>query len=75
MAGTDTVVDGYLVVGDFVKTQSNCYICKCSKIRNRVFLGPNVVFTDDGYPRRMRDRFRLEGPIIGDFVTLGGGCV
>ncbi len=73
--GTNTVIDGNVVIGDFVKIESNCYIPTHVHIGNRVFLGPNVVLTNDRYPLKMRDQYVPEGPILEDGVTLGGGVV
>lgn len=75
VVGSNTVIDGHVSVGDFVKIESNCYIPTHVTIGSRVFLGPGVVLTNDRYPQKMRDRYKPEGPIIEDGVSLGGGVV
>ncbi len=75
LVGSGTVIDGQLEVGDFVKIIANCYIPTNVRIGTRVFIGPNVVLTNDRYPLKDRDNYRPEGPIIENFVTLGGGSV
>ena len=75
VVGTNTVIDGNVKIGDLVKIESNCYIPTNVTIGSRVFLGPNVVLTNDKYPQKMRDRYKPEGPVIHDGVTLGGGVV
>jgi acetyltransferase-like isoleucine patch superfamily enzyme len=75
VVGTNTVIDGNVTIGDFVKIQSNCYIPTHVTIGRRVFLGPNVILTNDRYPLKMRKAYKPEGPILEDGVTLGGGVV
>jgi acetyltransferase-like isoleucine patch superfamily enzyme len=75
VVGTNTVIDGQVNIGDFVKIESNCYIPTHVTIGSRVFLGPNVVLTNDRYPLKLRDQYVPEGPIIEDGVTLGAGVV
>lgn len=73
--GTNTVIDGNVKIGDFVKIESNCYIPTHVRIGCRVFLGPNVVLTNDKYPLKLRDEYQPDGPVIGDGVTLGAGTI
>ncbi|MBF0293244.1 MAG: N-acetyltransferase, partial [Nitrospinae bacterium] len=73
--GTNTVIDGNVTIADFVKIESNCYICTHVTIGSRVFFGPNVTLLNDKYPLKMRDDYNPVGPIIEDDVTLGGGVV
>ena len=62
-------------IGDFVKIESNCFIPTYTHIGSRVFLGPNVVLTNDKYPLRRRESYRPIGPVIEDNVSLGAGVV
>ena len=50
VVGSQTIIDGQVRIGDFVKIESQCYIPTQVIIGNRVFLGPNVVLTNDRYP-------------------------
>ena len=72
MIGTGTVIDGQVEIRDFVKIESQCYIPTHVRIGSRVFFGPGVTLTNDRYPLKQRDRYRPEGPVIEDGVTLGG---
>ena len=73
--GTNTVIDGQVRIGSFVKIESNCYIPTHCTLGNRVFFGPGVTVLNDRYPLRMREKYRPEGCIIEDNVTVGGGVV
>ena len=75
LIGSNTIVDGSVTMGDFVKLVASCYIPAHTTIGNRVFLGPNVTLTNDRYPLKMRDQYKPEGPIIEDNVTLSAGVV
>ena len=73
--GTNTIIDGHVNIGSFVKIESSCYIPTHVTIGNRVFLGPGVTITNDRFPLKMRDAYKIEGPektIIEDLVTIGG---
>jgi len=73
--GTNSIIDGNTEIGDFVKIESNCYIPTHVKIGSRVFFGPNVTLTNDKYPLKLRDKYKPDGPVIEDGVTLGAGVV
>lgn len=75
LVGTGCIIDGNVEISDFVKLMANCYIPTHTRIGTRVFVGPNVVLTNDRYPLKMRDSYRPSGPVIEDFVTLGAGVV
>ena len=75
LVGTGSVLDGHVDIADFVKIESNCYICTHVKIGTRVFIGPNTVFTNDKYPLKNRDAYQPVGPVIEDFVTISAGCI
>ncbi len=69
--GSGTVIDGTVRIGDRVKIESLVYIPTHTVIGSDVFIGPNVVMTNDKYPQRMRDKYKPEGPIIEDSVSIG----
>lgn len=75
VVGTNTVIEGRVKIGDFVKIESNCFIPTFTIIGSRVFFGPNVVLTNDRYPLRRRHKYKPEGPIIEDNVSLGAGAI
>ena len=80
--GTNTVIDGSIsaedgriVIGDDVNIQSNVYIAAPVIIKNKVFIGPHVTFTNDRYPQStLRSQIVVEnGAIIGANSTLIAG--
>lgn len=73
VVGTNSVIEGNVTIGDFVKIEANCFIPTHVTIGTRVFIGPNVVMTNDMYPLKLRDSYKPVGPTIEDGVTLGGG--
>lgn len=75
VVGTNSVIEGRVKIGDFVKIESNCFIPTFTVIGSRVFLGPGVVLTNDRYPLRRRHKYKPEGPVLEDNVTLGAGAV
>jgi acetyltransferase-like isoleucine patch superfamily enzyme len=75
VVGTNTVIEGYVDIGDFVKIESNCFIPTHTRIGSRVFIGPGTVLTNDRYPQKMRDKYKPEGPVIGNGVSLGAGVI
>jgi acetyltransferase-like isoleucine patch superfamily enzyme len=48
--GTSTKLDGAVKIGKNVSIQSNVYLPHLTTIKDEVFLGPNVVLTNDPYP-------------------------
>ncbi len=69
--GSGTVIDGNVEIGDRVKIESQAYIPTHTKIGSDVFIGPNVVLTNDRYPQRMRAQYEPLGPVIEDGVSIG----
>jgi len=67
--GTNTVIDGFSKVGRRVSIQSNVYIPLNTVIEDHVFLGPNVVLTNDKY--LMRVDYELKGPVIRRGASVG----
>ncbi len=72
LVGTLSIIDGYCKIGDNTRIQTGVYIPRNTLIGSNVFIGPNAVLLNDKYPLRRRNELRLEGPKIGDNVTIGG---
>ena len=49
--GSNAWVGKYVVCGDNVRIQHGAFIANGVRLGNHVFIGPNVTFTDDKYPK------------------------
>ncbi len=70
--GTSTVIEGYCTIGDDVRIQSMVFIPTHTEIGNGVFIGPNVVLTNDRYPPTGKPELR--GPVLEDQSVIGANC-
>ena len=77
-----TFIENDVVIGDNVTVKCGVYLWDGLKIEDNVFIGPNVTFTNDKYPRSKQypQEFQTtlikKGASIGANVTiLGGVCV
>lgn len=70
-----TLVEGDVVVGDRVTLKSGVQLWDGLRVADDVFIGPNVTFTNDPFPRsRVRpDAFALTR--IGRGASIGAGAV
>lgn len=72
-------IENDVVLGDYVTVKSGNYLWDGLRIANRVFIGPNVTFTNDVRPRSKQypDHFDQtiieEGASIGAASTILGG--
>lgn len=69
-------------IGHDTRIQHGVFLPNRSHIGSMVFIGPNVTFTDDKYPRvAMRDEvrkgphYKSEPPSVGDYASIGAGAV
>ena len=78
--GKGTKIDSFVyieegvIVGDECKIRPFTFIPTGVKIGDRVFIGPNVSFTNDKYPKAKGEWDLLE-TIIDDDVSIGAGAV
>lgn len=63
-------IEGNVEIGNEVTIKSGVYIWEGTKIENNVFIGPNVVFTNDLRPRS-KQAFTLQGVTIKNNATIG----
>ena len=52
--GDHAFIEGGVEIGDRVTVKNLVFMCSGVEVENDVFLGPNVVFTNDMYPRSPR---------------------
>lgn len=69
--GTNSVLEFGNVIGDFSRIHSNCFL-EMVTIGRYVFIGPNVVFTDDPHPMGCpRYKECKGGPVVEDYARIG----
>lgn len=64
-------LEGRLKIGHGVKIMAHVYLPSTTRIGNLVFIGPGTAFLNDRLP--MRRAAPVQGAIIEDHVTIGGG--
>lgn len=62
-------------LGNDVRIQHGAFVVNDAKVGNRVFIGPNVTFTDDKYPMVNNAQYEAAPPIVEDDVSIGAGAV
>ena len=69
-----TFVENGAIIGDNVTLKCGVYVWNGVELKNDVFVGPNVAFTNDKNPR---SRQWLEAPfktVVEEFVSIGAGA-
>ncbi len=81
--GKNVYIDHNVVIGNNVKVQNNASIYFGSKIKDGVFIGPNVCLTNDKVPRAITIKRKLktekdwkaEKTIIKEGASIGAGSI
>ncbi|MBU0962492.1 MAG: acetyltransferase [Nanoarchaeota archaeon] len=76
--GSYTEIKPDVKIGNDCRFQSYIFIPDGVEIGNMVFIGPNVVFTNDKYPsaiKTINKTWKMEKTIIGDNVTIGARTI
>ncbi len=77
--GQNCVIAAFVEIGRGVKIGDNCkveagaFIPEGVTIGNNVFVGPNVVFTNDRYPS-VSGEWTLKYTVVGDSVSIGANA-
>ena len=71
--GTHAVLEAGNRIGDATRIHSGCFL-EHTKIGSRVFLAPNVVFTDDPHPMCPRYLECVLGATVEDDVSIGANA-
>ncbi|MBA7509000.1 2,3,4,5-tetrahydropyridine-2,6-dicarboxylate N-acetyltransferase [subsurface metagenome] len=72
--GSSSTIEFENVIGDGTHIHSGCFL-EMTKVGKNVFVGPNVVFTDDPHPMKCPHYKECKGgPILEDMVKVGANC-
>lgn len=69
------LIEGGAVIGDRVTLKCGNYIWSGVTLEDDVFIGPNVTFTNDKYPKSRNRDFQLLRTHVGKGAAIGGGAV
>jgi len=72
--GSHVIVDRGVVIGDRCHIQNGACLYRGVILGDDVFVGPNVTFTNDRYPRAHNDKFKLEATIVKRYASIGAGA-
>lgn len=61
-------------IGDFTRIQDGAFIPRGTIIEDHVFIGPQVVMTDDKYPMAGNPRYDAQPPRIKSFASIGANA-
>ncbi|GAB3357582.1 MULTISPECIES: acyltransferase [Giesbergeria] len=68
------LIESDVVVGDRVTIKSGVQLWNGLRVGDDVFIGPNVTFTNDKYPRSGNKSFKLLPIVIENNVSIGAGA-
>lgn len=67
----DTYLDEGVSIGSYVKIQNGVSVYKGVTVEDEVFIGPNVAFTNDFYPRAMNAHWTITPTLVEKGASLG----
>ena len=70
-----TFIENDVTVGNNVTIKSGVYLWDGIAVGNDVFIGPNVTFTNDKYPRSKQYPETFQQTTIEDGASIGAGAV
>ncbi len=68
-------IENDVSIGNNVTVKCGNYLWDGVTIEDDVFIGPNVTFTNDRYPKSKNTAFKLEKTIVCKGASIGGGAV
>jgi len=69
--GTNSVIEHHIRMGNNVRIHSNVFIPEFSILKDRVWIGPNVVLTNAYHPLCPKAKECLKGPTINENAKIG----
>ena len=70
-----TFIENDVVIGDNVTIKSGVYLWDGLRINDNVFIGPNVTFTNDKFPRSKKYSDKYQQTNIESFVSIGAAAI
>lgn len=70
-----TFIENDVVIGNNVTVKSGVYLWDGIRVGDNVFIGPNVTFTNDKYPRSKVFPQYFQSTNIESFVSIGAGAI
>lgn len=68
-------IEDDVVIGDRVTIKSGVYLWNGIRLADDVFIGPNVTFTNDKYPRSKKYPEKFAITVVESGASIGGGAV
>jgi UDP-2-acetamido-3-amino-2,3-dideoxy-glucuronate N-acetyltransferase len=68
------LIENDVVIGDRVTVKSGVQLWDGLRVGNDVFIGPNVTFTNDKYPKSQNTSFKLAMTWLEAGASIGGGA-
>jgi len=69
-----TFIENDVVIGNYVTVKSGVYLWDGIRVGNNVFIGPNVTFTNDKYPRSRQHPEQFQKTMIDDGASIGANA-
>lgn len=69
-----SLIESDVVIGDRVTIKSGVHLWNGLRVANDVFIGPNVTFTNDKYPKSGNVNFTMLSTRIEAGASIGGGA-
>lgn len=70
-----TFIENDVIIGNNVTIKSGVFLWSGIKIEDNVFVGPNVTFTNDKYPRSKQYPEKFQNILIEAGASIGAGSV
>jgi len=67
-------IENDVVIGDQVTVKCGNYLWDGLRVADRVFIGPNVTFTNDMYPRSKQYPGEFPQTVLEEGASIGGGA-
>jgi acetyltransferase-like isoleucine patch superfamily enzyme len=68
------IIESNVIIGNKVTIKSGVHLCDGVRIENDVFVGPNVIFTNDSFPRIKQNSENKKETIIRNSASIGGNA-